>query len=289
MKNPMNRSKETQDTTGNQASTEVGPRKLHIVNQGKGGAGKTFVASLLCQAYLDKAIPYLAFDLDPVNRSLAAIKGLNAEPWEVLDGGGSPDVNPEKFDLLVEEIINAKSDVILDLGATGFIPFNNYLETNKVLELLRKNANIETTIHCVVRGGSSLLECLSGMKKICENYSEKDASIYIWLNGVEGEIEFDGKTFTQMQAYESVQSRIAQIVTINEEPSKLQRNDITSMLSKHLTFKEAIDSNHTLFVAKWRLGMLKKKLVGGAANALGLGVKPGFGESRIALTPKTLI
>ena len=40
---------------------------IHFILQGKGGVGKSYVASLLTQYLQDKKKPVVGFDLDPTN------------------------------------------------------------------------------------------------------------------------------------------------------------------------------------------------------------------------------
>ena len=241
---------------------------LHLVAQGKGGAGKTFISSLLCQQYLREKVEYAAFDLDPVNRSFAAIPGLNAKPWTLLNSNA--DIDPVKFDDLVEVIFHSKCDVVLDLGATSFLPFNNYLSRNCIFELLRKEANIKVIIHCVIRGGSSLLECLNGLNKLCVHHSQEDAEIVVWLNEVEGEIARGGKHFKEMKIYKEMKSRIARVVVIPELKDYLHRNDMLELLKNNQRFDDAIESKQTGIVSKIRIKNLKKTFCDVAKDAIGV-------------------
>ena len=61
-------------------------RKVHFVLQGKGGVGKTLIASLLAQFYLKKGGPLVCLDTDPVNGSFSAIREIDASHIKLLDG-----------------------------------------------------------------------------------------------------------------------------------------------------------------------------------------------------------
>lgn len=252
-------------TTKEQVEQNKQPR-IHLVAQGKGGAGKTFVASLLCQNFIRSNTAYKAFDLDPVNRSLTAISGLNVESWKVLQTNA--DIDPVKFDELVEVIYQTDKDIILDLGATSFLPFNSYLVQNRIFELLRTSGNIKVIIHCVIRGGSSLIECLNGLKKLCTYYSADDTHIVVWLNEVEGEISRDGKTFEEMKIYNDIKNRIARIVIIPEMKDYLHRHDMIEILKRNQMFDSAISSAKTGIVSKMRIQNLKKTFCDIAAEAI---------------------
>ncbi len=236
---------------------EIKNRSLHLVMQGKGGAGKSFVASLLCQYYQDKNSEYQAVDLDPINRSLAAIGGLNTEIWSIMKEDGNLTVDPERFDELIEYIVTQKCDVIVDNGSTSFLPFNNYLIQQDITDLLKENG-VDTSIHCVIRGGASLRDCIQGLNQLCEYHSPESTTIYAWLNEVEGAIEAKGKTFEQMTVYKNWHERIRGIITLPEQKNELYQKDVARMLKNSMTFDSAIASKETRLVSKKRLGELKK-------------------------------
>ncbi|WP_298815575.1 P-loop NTPase [uncultured Roseibium sp.] len=61
-------------------------KTVHLVMQGKGGAGKSLTSSMLVQylRYADHSVQ--AIDLDPTTPTLSAIKGLKALPIQIMDG-----------------------------------------------------------------------------------------------------------------------------------------------------------------------------------------------------------
>ena len=233
------------------------PTQLHTIMQGKGGVGKTFVASLICQNYQERNKSYTALDLDPVNRSLTAIKGLNAKPWDIAKANDVGTIDPVRFDELIEMLIESKDDVILDTGSTSFLPFSKYMVEQDVTTLLAANG-VETNIHCVVRGGSSLLESINGLNGICQNYDAKSSKVFVWLNEVEGEIVMEGKQFEDMGVYINNVERIEAVLRIPQQTNELYQKDMTEMLKSNLTFAEAISSNTTRIMSKQRLQQLSE-------------------------------
>src|ERR1700721_1376864 len=61
---------------------------IHLILQGKGGVGKSIVASWLAEFLIGRGQPVRCFDGDPVNRSLAQIKALNVEKLDLLNDEG---------------------------------------------------------------------------------------------------------------------------------------------------------------------------------------------------------
>jgi cellulose biosynthesis protein BcsQ len=85
--------------SGNGNGTERS--RVHLVLQGKGGVGKSFVSSILAQYLGDKERPVHCFDTDPINATFAQYSELNAEHVNVLRRGA---IDARAFDSVVEKI-----------------------------------------------------------------------------------------------------------------------------------------------------------------------------------------
>jgi len=73
---------------------------IHMVLQGKGGVGKSFVAALMAQFLQDRGCDPLCIDTDPVNATFAGYSAFGVHAIDLVD---SRDINPRRFDLLVEQ------------------------------------------------------------------------------------------------------------------------------------------------------------------------------------------
>ncbi len=245
----MKENNSDQQDQPDQAGNQI--RRLHIFLMGKGGVGKSFVASLAMQFYRQNGTAVKGYDLDPVNKTLGNIEALNAVKFEVLKAQDPPVVDRTRFDDLIEEILKGNTDVIIDTGATTFMPINSYLYDMGLLPAL-KEYGIETVLHVVLRGGSSTLDCMGGLINIVNNYPEGDCRIVVWKNEVEGPIVLDGEEFEQLPYYKENRSRFSHVVPIREILDDLVINDIRELLSNRMTFKEAIASDDTHFVRRLR-------------------------------------
>jgi len=78
-------------------------KKVHFSLQGKGGVGKSYVASLLAQYHLDKKLPVVCIDADPVNSTLSGYKALGAQRLDLMQGGSLIERN---FDQMMEQIVS---------------------------------------------------------------------------------------------------------------------------------------------------------------------------------------
>ena len=92
---------------------------VHLVLQGKGGVGKSFVSAILAQYFRTKSAPVHCLDTDPVNATFAQYRVLEAEHLKVLKRGT---INEKQFDVFVEKVCHGDGVFIVDTGATTFVP-----------------------------------------------------------------------------------------------------------------------------------------------------------------------
>lgn len=127
--------------------------KIHMVLQGKGGVGKSAIAAIIAQYKMDKGQTPLCIDTDLVNATFEGYKALNVRRLNIMAGD---EINSRNFDTLVELIAPTKDDVVIDNGASSFVPLSHYLISNQVPALLQEMGH-ELVIHTVVTGGQALL------------------------------------------------------------------------------------------------------------------------------------
>jgi CO dehydrogenase nickel-insertion accessory protein CooC1 len=69
--------------------------KIHMILQGKGGVGKSFISSTLAQHKFAKGGNPLCIDTDPVNATFYGFKKLNVKQINVMN---NDEIDPRKFD-----------------------------------------------------------------------------------------------------------------------------------------------------------------------------------------------
>src|ERR1043165_2673960 len=109
--------------------------KIHMILQGKGGVGKSFIAAIVAQYKASKGQKPLCIDTDPVNSTFHGYKALGVRRLEIMDGD---EINSRNFDTLVELVVASKDDVIIGNGAVTFVPMSHYLLSNQVPALLQQ-------------------------------------------------------------------------------------------------------------------------------------------------------
>ena len=229
--------------------------KIHMILQGKGGVGKSLIAAALAQYKASKGQQPKCIDTDPVNATLHGYKALKVHKLQIMDGD---EINPRNFDSLVEIIAPAEHDVIIDNGASSFVPLSHYLITNKIPGLLHSMGH-ELVIHTVITGGQALLDTVAGFGQLASQYPA-EALFVVWLNPYWGPIEHEGKSFEQLKAYTANKSRVSAIVQIPILKAETFGRDLSEMLQDRLTFDEAIAMETKTIMTRQRLKIVKTQL-----------------------------
>ncbi len=228
---------------------------IHMVLQGKGGVGKSMIASFIAQYKLSKGHRPLCVDTDPVNASFQAYKSLKVQHLQIMKG---EDIDPRSFDQLVEQVAKAKEDVMIDNGASSFVPLSAYLITNQVPALLRDMGH-HLVVHTVVTGGQALSDTVHGFAQLVKQFPA-EVQFVVWLNPYWGPIEHEGKPFEHMKAYLVHKDRVSAIIRLPHLKEETFGRDLSDMLQHHLTFDEALASSTMTIMARQRLSIIKKQL-----------------------------
>jgi CobQ/CobB/MinD/ParA nucleotide binding domain len=231
---------------------------VHLTLQGKGGVGKSVVATLLAQYLRDKGIAAKCFDADPLNQTLAGFAGLGVTKVDLMETTEKGRrINPRRFDDLVEQIAeqSGESHVIVDTGSSSFVALVHYLVSNDVPDVLSQTGH-ELVVHTVVTGGQALLDTLHGVAQLVKQLD--NVRFVVWLNPFWGPVAEDGKTFEQMKTYQDIKKRIQTVVNLPAFVDELFPQDIAAMLKSRLTFKEAIDSPAFSLMSRHRLKVAQR-------------------------------
>ncbi len=228
----------------------------HIILQGKGGVGKSLVASLIAQFCTDHDRTPLCIDTDPVNHSFAAYKDLNVIKLDILEDN---DVDQSKFDQLIELINDhPEQNAVIDNGASCFVPLSNYLLENETIEMLTELGH-EIIIHTVVTGGQSMMDTLHGLNNVLTRYPSQ-CKFIVWCNPYWGEISHDGKPFEKLKAYTENKDKISAVIYLPSMQKDTFQRDFINMLRSKKTFRESINDMDLSLMNRQRLTILKRKI-----------------------------
>lgn len=104
--------------------------RVHLVGGEKGGVGKSVVARLLAQYWIDRAVSWIGFDTD---RSHGALLRYYSGFTRPLDAHRMQDL-----DQIVEALDDSVEEIVVDLASQTERPLERWLEAGDVIRLLER-------------------------------------------------------------------------------------------------------------------------------------------------------
>jgi hypothetical protein len=228
--------------------------EIHLILTGKGGVGKSYVATLLAQYIANTyGIPFCA-DTDPSNPTFASYPAFKAKHIDIM----TPEMNVDKsrFDELIEELIAFKGDCVVDNGSSSFLPIMAYMLENNVIKFLKEAGKV-VVIHAVMIGGLGLDEtqrCIETLLKA------QVAPLVVWENELYGPVIKNGKRFKDSDLYNNDERRILGVIRIAERGEDTFGKDLKMMTSNRLTFDEIQESAEIRIMTKQRLATVRRDI-----------------------------
>ena len=101
---------------------------IHLIGGEKGGVGKSLVARVLAQYFIDRAIPFLGFDSDRSHGALMRFYSGYASPV-LID-------RYESLDAIIEAAVeDPERRVLIDLAAQTQAPLTKWMDESQLLEV----------------------------------------------------------------------------------------------------------------------------------------------------------
>lgn len=231
-------------------------RTIHLTLQGKGGVGKSLVASILAQYLKSLQRDVQCIDTDPVNRTFAQYSALGADRLQLRDEHNR--IDQRAFDMLMERFLkNDACTFVVDNGASTFLPLWHYLLENNALDYLREH-NRHVYVHTVVTGGQALLDTLNGFHELAQTTQTKN--IVLWVNEYFGRIEANGKKLSEMTAFRENSEKVHGVVIISRRNQDTFGRDVEDMISSKQTFDEVILNGSLPIMSRQRLKVVQRDL-----------------------------
>ena len=211
-------------------------KQAHFIVQGKGGVGKSLIASMLAQYLTDYSGSVIScFDTDPVNPTFSRYQALNVETINILNEQN--DINKREFDTLVERLADDSVEIaVVDNGAATFIPLMSYFMENDLVSLLAESG-VEIVFHVPLYGGDALADTIQGIVSVLTHLP--NSKIVVWLNHNQNKIAFDNnKSFKELAIYKNNADRILGTVELKQRNAETFGVDIKEMTQRHLTVAE---------------------------------------------------
>lgn len=235
-------------------------KTVHFVLMGKGGVGKSMVASLISQYLGTLERNMFNADTDPTNATFSHYKGLNVQHFNISDE--KLKVDTRKFDALINRIAEHDGDCVVDTGASSFLPLMHYLHENKMFELLESTGR-RVVVHTPLVGGQAMDETVRGLQTILKFFN---TPVLIWVNEYFGPVQKDGVSFMETSLYKENKARLFGVMFLKELTSDTSGEDIRDMTRKYQTFEEALASPECFFANRHRLINVREAIFGQLAN-----------------------
>lgn len=217
---------------------------IHFILQGKGGVGKSMVAAMLYQYYMENGYSVLGYDTDPINKTLAAFKEFTINKIDIMQDDGD-NIDSRKFDLLLEELAAAPNEahIVIDNGASSFIALGAYMSDSNMLEILAESGH-RVYFHTIITGGQALIDTLNGFDKLVSNFPTAD--IVIWKNPYFGKLELDGKKFEDFKVIK--ENPVYSIIEIPMGNKDLIGKDLEQLFAQKKSFQAGINGSSYIAV-----------------------------------------
>lgn len=231
-------------------------KQVHFSLQSKGGVGKSLLASLVTQYLASLDLPVVAFDIDPTNATLFGYKKLNVRRLDILKGRN---IDEEKFDEMIDQIIQEDSNFVIDNGASSFVAFTSYMADNRIVDMIHEGDK-QVYVHMVIKAGQDFPITMQGLNTMFHHMPEQ-VKFIVWLNCFSGEIlTSDGKPFEETKIYKKNKDRVHGIVKLKHESGSSHSRDMKKMLESWLTFDEVTNSPEFSRMAQSRLSSIKTEI-----------------------------
>jgi hypothetical protein len=208
---------------------------VHFVLQGKGGIGKTLISTFIAQYISDRNPGTLkTFDTDQENATLAAYKGLNVTPIDVMNEDRT--INRKMFDKMMLDILATDENIVIDNGANTFSPLMSYLMENQFIDLLQDSGK-DVYIHSIIGGGDNLKDTVSGFASLAKQTS---CPMIVWLN--ENASWGGTDNFIDSDVFVKNSENVRGIVLLQGRNSDTFGDDIKRMQKARLTLNEIMEN-----------------------------------------------
>jgi hypothetical protein len=148
---------------------------VHFIGGEKGGVGKSLMARLLAQYFIDHGQPFLAFDCDKTHGALLRFYSSYSSPVIVDDY--------QSLDVLIElAAADPERRILVDLAAQSQQPLARWMADSRLLELAQE-LSLELVYWHVMDNGFDSVELL---RKLLDEFGQKIKLVLV-LNQVRGE------------------------------------------------------------------------------------------------------
>jgi hypothetical protein len=183
---------------------------VHLVGGEKGGVGKSVVARVLSQAFIDRGLPFAALDAD---KSHGALLRSYAEFAQRVDLE-----RLESADQILDRALGAERWVVVDLPAQSHRDLRRWIDATDVLSYARE-LEVRIVLWHVTDGG---FDSVAHLERLLEDFGDSVAYVVVKNEG-------RSRDFSQLEAsraYERLLAAGGRVVTLPElDPSIMYKVD----------------------------------------------------------------
>ncbi len=229
---------------------------IHLVMQGKGGVGKSLLAFYIAQYVREKNGKCLVFDTDPLNQTLARTVALEAKVVRIL-ADDHITIMKNAFDLMIEECEAEDADVVIDVGASSFVPMLEYCAKNGVYDFWHEMGHA-CILHSIITGKDFLDTCRMFAVVMEKTGRLPSVSSVVWLNPFAGPVEKDGKGFEKTAVYRDNERHIKAVLPMPAFTDDMFHPDFLAMMEAGRTFDEVNADPLVSIMSRQRVKMMKR-------------------------------
>ena len=183
---------------------------IHLVGGEKGGVGKSTVARLMAQAFIDRGHAFTGLDGDQSHGDLLRFYADYAMPLNLRDNASA--------DAILLSAIETDQAVLVDLPAQSATALQNWIQESGVLELAEE-LEIPVTVWHVTDGSRNSVELL---QRVIDDFSANDGVSFVVVRnfGRGGNFEAFDQSETRAQA----EARGARIIDLAKLDDKVMSN-----------------------------------------------------------------
>lgn len=134
--------------------------RIHFIGGEKGGVGKSVMARILAQYYIDREIPFRVYDADLSHGAMMRYYSDYSEPVDISLYEGA--------DRIAEQAAESGTTAIVDMAAQASKPLSRWIDETGLLELANE-LGLSLTFWHVMDDGADTLQLL---QQLIETYGE---------------------------------------------------------------------------------------------------------------------
>ena len=231
----------------------------HFIMQGKGGVGKSAIATIIADYLNQRGQEVSCIDTDPANSTFSKFVALNVLYVDILKDENSQAraIDQSKFDRIIESIsFTDGTHFVIDTGTSNYLEMYGYMKNYDVTSIITNDIGKPVVIHVPMVGGAAMDDCLNELKNIAKLENVK---IVIWdmphlgklvLNANSKEVNYkETKSFKEID-------NISGVVNM-PVLSEVQTKDFKLCLDNNILLSEGILNTDLMLMQKTRIKKIR--------------------------------